>query len=299
MTEIETVKPMFIHKDYVKVDTFLRRLNADGKRFYYTTDSNNNIYLYPSVTSVLGAVIPKENYLISWIAERGEQQARIERDSKAAYGTAMHALIAKFLMNQKISLSHNFIKNFVLDLDLKYYEKEWIYELQKDLVAFAKFANDYEIKPIAIEIPLVSHIWKIAGAIDLVCEIKIKDEVSIAIIDFKSSRKGYNPTTNMYQLELYKQLWNENYTDIKVAKLFNWSPKDFRTNKPTYTITDQTDKAKINVLNAYIDIYYSTNKEFPSDRMVIDGDLKLGEDINNIKLIPIFDYVKSYLLKEL
>lgn len=292
MENLEVVQPMFVHPDLMMPELSMRRFNAEGKRFYYAVDRNDNIFIYPSVTSVLGAVLPKEEYLIEWIAERGMQQARIERDTKAAYGTAMHALIAEFMINKKIVLDFNYINGFVLDLGLKYYEYNWIYDLQKDLIAFARFANDYNLKPLAVEICLQSHIYKVAGAIDLVCEMTVKNEKINAIVDFKSSRKGYNPITNLYQLHLYRQLWKENFNDVQIDKLYNWSPKDFRTAKATYTLTDQTDKINMAVLDMYVNIYHATNKEKPKDRMIVKGELIFGEESQNIEFLPIEDYLK-------
>ena len=59
------------------------------------------------------------------------------------------------------------------------------------------------------------------------------------MIDFKSGRKGFYES-HVHQLYLYKDMWEENYPDIPVQSVFNWSPKDWRKS-PTYNFECQDD----------------------------------------------------------
>jgi len=62
-------------------------------------------------------------------------------------------------------------------------------------------------------------------------------------LDAKSGRKGFYDD-HVVQLAAYDVLIKENFPEIKIDKLFNWAPKDWR-NAPTYHLKDQTDSWNI------------------------------------------------------
>ena len=292
MFTIEDVEVIYFDKDALREPNYkLKRFNKDGKRYYYKRDDFNRIYYYPSVTTLLGDVVPENEYLEKWKEEQGPVMAKYIMEWKAEYGTIMHILIAYFLVNKKINLNS---LTSIFDISkYKHWNDDWVYELQSDLAAFAKFANDVELKPLAIEVMLCSEKYKIAGAIDLVAEITYNKKRIIVLIDFKSSRKNYSSISHELQLGYYKAMWEENFPNYKIDKIYNWKPKDFRTATPTYTLTDQSEKCDVTTLEAYHTIYYSKNIVKPADVKVISGDLILGKVTDNVAIMQMDDVINS------
>jgi hypothetical protein len=118
--------------------------------------------------------------------------------------------------------------------------KKWADDLKKDVLSFAQFMIDYNVKPLAVEICLYHPTDGYAGAIDIVAEMDWKKSRIRAIIDIKSGRKGFYETHEI-QLKSYQAMWDIHFPDTPVDKVFNWSPKDFRGTTPTYNFKDQTE----------------------------------------------------------
>ena len=116
-------------------------------------------------------------------------------------------------------------------------------ELKKDVLAFAQFIIDYNVKPLAIEICLYHPFDGYAGAIDLVCELDFNKKRIRAIIDLKSGRKGFYESHEV-QLGAYLEMWKIHFPDSPVDKVFNWSPKAWRK-APTYNLVNQSESKNI------------------------------------------------------
>lgn len=220
------------------------QLNSKGHRYYYRYDDNGKPEFYPSVTTILSQTMPKSEFLIKWIAEKGIDEAERYKAERAAYGTFMHAQFEQLIINRTYDLDalKGKLKDYIevnrLPTDFIYYA----YDLKKDVLAFAQFVLDYDVKPLAVEIALVHPEYNYAGMIDLPCTMREKpgsDNYINAIVDFKSGRKGFYEEAEL-QLHLYKLMWNENFPEIPIDRVFNFSPKDWRK-KPTYNLKDQTD----------------------------------------------------------
>jgi hypothetical protein len=184
-----------------------------------------------------------------------------EAKERADYGTFLHSQIAELLINGKYDLD-NLSERLTLFLKgTKTTAKEnWVDELKKDILAFAQFIIDFNVKPLAIEICLFHPTDSYAGALDLVCELDVEEkgfygevyasgvnkgqpkeskQISrrIAIIDVKSGRKGFYESHEI-QLQAYLEMWRMTFPDVNVEYIFNWSPKDWRTT-PSYNLKDQ------------------------------------------------------------
>jgi hypothetical protein len=242
------------------------RIQKGGRRYYYRFTESGDPDFLPSVTTLTKAVLPTSPWLIKWIGDMGTDRAEAYRDERAHYGTVMHGLIAQLLIERKLDLDEG------LDLYCQQYaERElsvseamierWAPELKKDILAFAIFCQQHKVKPLAIEISLASSLLGYGGQLDLPCLMTIeeygdngevyksgakKGETKLtkapveirALIDFKSNRENFYEE-NELQLILYRELWNEKFPGFPIERVFNWSPKNWRTS-PTFNFKEQT-----------------------------------------------------------
>lgn len=241
---VEEMTAMFFNTDALIEPLYkVWQLNSKGHRYYYRYDESGNPEFYPSVTTVLSQTMPKSDHLIKWIANKGIDEAERYRDERASYGTFMHAAFEELLINRSYDLDS--LKSKLKDyIDCNRLPDDFIYnadELKKDILAFAQFVIDYDVKPLAIEIALVHPHYRYAGMIDLPCTMldsfKGSNRIN-AIVDFKSGRKGFYED-NELQLGMYRDMWNVNYEDFPITRIFNFSPKDWRK-KPNYNLKDQS-----------------------------------------------------------
>lgn len=240
----EQMMAMYFDDALIEPNYKLWQLNAHGHRYYYRFNAEGKAEFYPSVTTILSQTMPTPPHLVKWIAEMGYEEAEAYKQERAYYGTFMHAQFEKFLIERYYDLDA--LKGELLAyMERNKLPDTFIYhadELKKDVLAFAQFVIDYDVKPLAVEISLVSEKNQYAGMIDLPCTMKKspkKDERITAIVDFKSGRKGFYEEHEI-QLHMYKEMWNENFPDQKIDKVFNFSPKDWRKS-PTYNLKDQTE----------------------------------------------------------
>lgn len=245
----EEIKAVYFDKNALREPPYrIYQLNTEGYRYYYRYDEKGELCLYPSVTTLLRQTLPTSPFLIDWIAENGKEGAAEKRDLAAAYGTFMHIQLERLIINRTYDFDQ------VPALLLAYIEQENLPEkffaeniqrARKDVLAFAQFVVDYNVRPLAVEIGLCHPDYHYAGCVDLPCimtDKKTKQDFR-AIVDFKSGRKGFYEEHEL-QLELYRLAWNVNFPDLEIERTFNWSPKDWRTS-PTYNLKEQTGSKNI------------------------------------------------------
>src|SRR6478735_4676370 len=168
------------------------QLNSKGQRYYYTFDAFGVPLFYPSVTTIISRTLPKSPHLITWIGKTGVEEAERFKNERALYGTFMHSQFAELLINRTYDLDRlkGRLKDFIivnrLPDDFIYYADD----LKKDVLAFAQFMIDYDVKPLAVEIALVHPLHRYAGMIDCPCTMLESPNNSTkrvnAIVDFKS-----------------------------------------------------------------------------------------------------------------
>lgn len=252
VTEMKTL--FFDAETLIEPDYRMYQLNSTGHRYYYTFDENGEPVFYPSVTTIISQTMKTSQYLINWIAEKGVEEADRYKTERAYYGTFMHACYERLLINGSYDLDNlneelkQYIEDHRLPIDFIAYADE----LKKDVLAFAQFVIDHDVRPYAIEIALKSDNMGTAGMLDLPCNMleQIGGTKRInAIIDFKSGRKNFYPD-HVVQLHMYKQMWNENFPKFPIDRVFNFAPAEWRK-KPNYKLKDQTkdpDALKITYL---------------------------------------------------
>jgi hypothetical protein len=295
------------------------RLGADGWRYYYTFNEDGEPQFFVSVTTLIKNTLPTSPSLVKWIADMGYDESRRFAAERASYGTFMHAQIGELLINRAYDLNglrerlKSYIESEKLPSDFINYADDF----KKDILAFAQFCRDVELKPLAIELVLTNPEDGYAGAIDLCAEITIEEKGFFgevyktgpnkgqpkeskekrrirAIIDFKSGRKGFFPEHEI-QLHAYKKMWNMHFEQYPVEKVFNWSPKDWRGTTPSYNFKDQTDSKNAQKLPYLIELARIEDEKRENTIVSCGGILNLDEDgfDNNIMELSLSEVVKA------
>lgn len=296
---VEEMTAMFFDGALIEPPYKVWQLNSKGHRYYYKFDDNGNPEFYPSVTTILSQTMPQSPFLIKWIADKGIDEAERYKAERAAYGTFMHAQFEELIINRVYDLDglkaklKDYIDNNKLPADFIYYADD----LKKDILAFAQFMLDYDVKPLAVEIALVHPVYNYAGMIDFPCNMLVKPgstERINAIVDFKSGRKGFYEEAEI-QLHLYLMMWNENFPDIPIDRVFNFSPKDWRK-KPTYNLKDQTDSPNAKKIPYILGLAAIEDEKRDNTFTAVSGEILLDNKpdlTNNIVSLTLAELVKS------
>ena len=296
---VEEMTAMFFDGALIEPPYKVWQLNSKGHRYYYKFDDNGTPEFYPSVTTILSQTMPQSPFLIKWIADKGIDEAERYKAERAAYGTFMHAQFEELIINRVYDLDglkaklKDYIDNNKLPADFIYYADDF----KKDILAFAQFVLDYDVKPLAVEIALVHPVHNYAGMIDLPCTMLSKPgskEYINAIVDFKSGRKGFYEEAEI-QLHLYAMMWNENFPDIPIDRVFNFSPKDWRK-KPTYNLKDQTDSPNAKKIPYLLELAAIEDEKRDNTFTAVSGEISLDNEsdlTNNIVSLTLAELVKS------
>lgn len=296
---VEEMAAMFFDGALIEPPYKVWQLNSKGHRYYYKFDDNGTPKFYPSVTTILSQTMPQSPFLIKWIADKGIDEAERYKAERAAYGTFMHAQFEDLIINRVYDLDglkaklKEYIDNNKLPADFIYYADD----LKKDVLAFAQFVLDYDVKPLAVEIALVNPVYNYAGMIDLPCTMLTKpgsEDYINAIVDFKSGRKGFHEEAEI-QLHLYKMMWNENFPDVPIERVFNFSPKDWRK-KPTYNLKDQTDSPNAQKIPYLLELAAIEDAKRDNTFTAVSGVICLDEktDLNdNVTSLTLAELIKS------
>ena len=103
----EQMQAVFFDPNALRVPNFrLYQLNTRGTRYYYTLDDEGVPTFYPSVTTILHEVSPRNPFLEKWKAEMGLEKAEAYTQERANYGTFMHGQIEKLLVARSYDLDN-------------------------------------------------------------------------------------------------------------------------------------------------------------------------------------------------
>ena len=318
---VEQIQAEFFNEDALQEQPEpVYRLDSSGHRYYYTFDEFGEPRFFVSVTTLIKQTLPTAPSLVKWIADMGYEESQRFAQERAHYGTFMHAQIAELLITRSYNLNlirerlRMFIESEQLPSDFMGYADDF----KKDILAFAQFMKDTELKPLAIELVLTNPEDGYAGAIDLAAELTIEEKGFFgevyktganagkpketkrqrrirAIIDFKSGRKGFFPEYEI-QLHAYMKMWNMHFEAHPIEKVFNWSPKDWRGKTPTYNFKDQTDSKNAKKLPYLVELARIEDEKREniviSCSGIIDLDNMNGLD-NNITELSLAEVVKK------
>lgn len=297
---VEEIRSLYFDADALKEPAYrIYQLNSDGHRYYYRFDESGEPVFYPSVTTLLKQVLPTSPFLIEWMIANGKEGSIEKRDLAAAYGTFMHIQFETLIINRR----YNFDEVPAVLLDYMERENlpekvftEWLPKIRKDVLAFAQFVRDYNVRPLAVEIGLVHPDYHFAGCIDLPCIMTDpkSGNTFTAIVDFKSGRKGFYEEHEL-QLHLYRKMWNVNFPDIPVERLFNFSPKDWRGEKPTYNLKDQTDSKNACKLPHLLALAAIEDEKRDNTLTIVRGviDLDNGKISDNVLSLSLAELIKT------
>lgn len=245
---IEEVKTIYFDKEAIRIQPYrVGRVSIGAGRAYFKYELP--VKLYTSLTTIQKVCSPMPYGLFQWWLKHGEKEAGRLMNVAAKYGTLMHIEIGGFCVLQE----YNFDKTQEIVDDYlssnQFYDPDtsgWAERLKEDMHAWATFVSEHNVKVIAVEMVLCSDAFEFATAIDIVCMMDIGKKNptrEMAIINLKSGRHGFY-AENANQLELERMVWNENYPDIPITRVFNWSPTDWRTvSGAKYNLKDQTGRA--------------------------------------------------------
>lgn len=296
---VEEMTAMFFDGALIEPPYKVWQLNSKGHRYYYKFDDNGTPEFYPSVTTILSQTMPQSPFLIKWIADKGIDEAERYKAERAAYGTFMHAAFEELLINRAYDLDglkgklKEYIEVYRLPDDFIYYADD----LKKDVLAFAQFVLDYDVRPLAVEIALVHPYYKYAGMIDCPCTMRARigsDDRINAIVDFKSGRKGFYEESEI-QLGMYRDMWNVNFVKFPVNRIFNFSPKDWRK-KPSYNLKEQTESPNIRKIPYLLEIAAIEDEKRDNTFTAVSGEISLDNEpdlTNNIVSLTLAELVKS------
>lgn len=304
MTAEEMTAMFFDEKTLIEPPYKVWQLNSKGHRYYYRYDDAGNPEFFPSVTTILSQTLPKAPHLINWIANKGIEEAERYKGERAAYGTFMHAAFEELLINRAYDLDglkgklKEYIEVYRLPDDFIYYADD----LKKDVLAFAQFVLDYDVRPLAVEIALVHPYYKYAGMIDCPCTMRAKigsDDRINAIVDFKSGRKGFYEESEI-QLGMYRDMWNVNFEQFPVTRIFNFSPKDWRK-KPSYNLKEQTESPNIRKIPYLLEIAAIEDEKRDNTFTAVNGMVLLDNapDLTqNVISLSLAELIKTKAPKE-
>ena len=304
MTVEEMTAMFFDEKTLIEPPYKVWQLNSKGHRYYYRYDDAGNPEFFPSVTTILSQTLPKAPHLINWIANKGIEEAERYKGERAAYGTFMHAAFEELLINRAYDLDglkgklKEYIEVYRLPDDFIYYADD----LKKDVLAFAQFVLDYDVRPLAVEIALVHPYYKYAGMIDCPCTMRAKigrDDRINAIVDFKSGRKGFYEESEI-QLGMYRDMWNVNFEQFPVTRIFNFSPKDWRK-KPSYNLKEQTESPNIRKIPYLLEIAAIEDEKRDNTFTAVNGMVVLDDNPDlsqNVISLSLAELIKTKAPKE-
>ena len=297
---VEEIRSLYFDKTALREPAYrVFQLNSDGHRYYYRFNDAGEPEFYPSVTTLLKQVMPTPPALLDWMVANGKDGSVEKRDLAAAYGTFMHIQFETLIINRRYDFDN--VPAVLLD----YMEREnlpekvfseWCVKIRKDVLAFAQFVRDYNVRPLAVEIGLVHPEFHYAGCVDLPCimtEPKTAKNFT-AIVDFKSGRKGFYEEHEL-QLHLYREMWNVNYPDVPVERVFNFSPKDWRGPKPTYNLKDQTESVNAKKLPYLLALATIEDEKRDNTMTIVRGvlDLDNGKIADNILSLSLAELIKT------
>lgn len=299
---IESVRAAYFDSEALREPPYrLYRIVTPKGRYYYTMEDNVP-QLYIGVTSMLAMVIPKPQGLIKWIADMGWEKSQAYMVERSWYGTLLHKEIEHFIINKlyDFTIVDKTVDDYCAENSYVIDRERWIEDLRKDMLAFVKFCHDYNVRPIAVEIMLI-HPEGYSGTIDIIAYMDIdvegdwgekyksgprKDEVKLTnkkvkmlcVIDVKSTRKGTSHEEKDVQLEAYKQLIEHNFPELKIDRIFNWSPKDWTGKEPTYNLNDKTGSVDMQKFYAWIRVAQIEMDKKSTILGEITGIVSLGQD---------------------
>lgn len=307
----ELVKPEYINEAYlIKPPHYNYRIDTGLGRYYMRCYDDGTTIHAPSFTVIKRYAGATGYGLEKWFKNNTEEYVEWYLEHSADYGSWFHIMAGYFL--------RGFVCPFDRNLIMKYMElvfnqpnhmwdfegcKGWMKKTKrnplKDLYGFIKWAQDYKVEPIALEYPVMHPGGAWAGTIDLICKItSLKTrETIIAMVDFKTGYNFYED--HAIQLYAYSLLWNQEWPEFQVQRVFNFGCKDFklsslkRANFVPYNFKDQTDNPTNSKWQHWVYMYHQDPKNKLSLKKLDFKTGQIGLETNLEELVETIDYARG------
>lgn len=314
----------FLSPELPRPSNFIRRFQQGNNRFYYTiSEETGDVKLYASATTLIRDgyaedSTPLEKWRNNLRAEG--KNAEQELTYLGTRGTIMHFLLGECVQGKVIPLGNlgGYIAEFAPEITTIPLFKEVLAKdtkwLNKSILSFLQFMKDTNFKPLAIELILASDEYGVASPLDLVGTMDIEEKgffgevyksgvnkgepketkrtrTVLAVVDFKS---GNFYDKHYLQLQIYKRILKENYPELNIEALYNWSPKDW-TGAPTYNLKEQSD-GKLDALCETIFEQGRIKHEWKTPSVSFFADtvsLSNFDGANAFKKLPLTEYLKE------
>ena len=164
------------------------------KSGYFTKDGTK----VPGTTTVIGR-FKESGALIFWAYKRGKDGLELyeSRDKAAELGTIVHEMVEEYIRGGN---PYNVVPTAITLEDQA--------QIVSAFEAFEEWFESNKFQIVEQEIQLVSEIHKYGGTPDA---IAIDAKGRLVLLDWKTSSGVY--ADFLYQLALYRVLWNENHPD--------------------------------------------------------------------------------------
>lgn len=298
-----------------------------GNRFYYFKYKNEWV-VAAGITTITDKVSTHEDRknIDKWKEDNPNWKHLLDISSE--YGTLEHQvhgdiMFQKGVVKDKLDAMQKIIVDYGGSYNMP----------SKDVLAFMRFQEEYNLVPLLIEAQLVyqdpvTKEW-LAMTIDLLAKMivteKTKEQVDdgvyqrgvnkgqprfrdvvteqkiekTLIVDFKGNffekdRKSFFES-NKIQLQAAKLAVEQNFPDIKVDDVYNYAPNNWRT-EPSYTFYkwDLTDK-DWEIFDTYWKLAQLKGYNQPQGKMLITEGFK---DSKDYKFLTYKEYVEQVLTKE-
>lgn len=222
---------MFVHLNTITPYNLKTIEGGEKGRFYVTPEGKK----YPSITTILGA--GEKPWLKEWYESMGQERAEAEKKRAADRGTAVHAMIEKYLNNEAKPTAGFQLEHVTEFLTLR---------------LPLKGVN----RIITQESALWSDLLRVAGRVDCIGEWNGK----LSLIDFKTStgdKKSEQIFDYYLQTTAYALMFQELY-DIQIDQLVIIMSVE---RGPVPLVFEQPVEPYIEPLIRRINTYYNTYGE--------------------------------------
>lgn len=294
----EKVTDLYWGGQLVKPNFQLFRLTTHKGRIYFRFQDEKNFknpLLYFGATSVVDEQ-PQSEQLIEWRMSVGLDKSKRYLWMRTLYGSLTHSVIADYVNKGSINLRElpNRLRKYFYENSFYCNEQELKamgIELQKEIIGFRRFVQDYNVQFIAIEMPVYSDIDGCASQVDFLVFMDYqktkKDKLRrvCAVIDYKTTKKGARPEMR-YQLHSYENMVKEMFPELGEYELllFNLSPKAWTTTKwdgrtKPYQLANQTGKVDEKRYPHYLELAkIRAQEKFNRTVSFIDGTMALTDE---------------------
>lgn len=315
------------------------RMTVNGKRVYFEMGPDGEPIIYDGATNLIANGYCDQ----SGALEKWKAKMRLEGKDPDAYasyradfGTIMHYLFGLYLTGARMRLIPSFVRDLVMKSDLRVSRRRMeeicssdMNELLDDLLSFAIFCKERNVRPVLIEKMLRLPRLKVASSVDAVVEMDSEPEVYevemeagemyktgpnkgkpkmvrkkirqvrriFAILDFKSGKNFYDEYA--FQLELYRRMIRENYgKELEISEMYNFAPGDPSSKTVKYRLKRQTDNP---ILDMATVVYLQGKKKFEKTNYTVttritdislDGELDI-EAVTRTESLS--DYIKRIM----